>query len=112
VLVAGVSALLALIRAAAPDLYDAFMTAWLGRSTLGESEAMRSLYTRLPSTNFSEDVLSRKTANLAVLPVRGVTWSDWGEPARVFGTLGRLGIRPRWADPEAAPAVVAAGSGR
>ncbi len=112
VLVAGVPALLALIRAAAPDLYGAFMTAWRGRSTLGESEAMRSLYARLPSTNFSEDVLSTKTANLAVLPVRGVTWSDWGEPARVVGTLGRLGIRPEWADPELAPAVVAAGSGR
>jgi mannose-1-phosphate guanylyltransferase len=112
VLVAGVPALLALIRAAAPDLYGAFMTAWRGRSTLGESDAMRSLYARLPSTNFSEDVLGTKTANLAVLPVRGVTWSDWGEPARVVGTLGRLGIRPQWAEPEAVPVVVAAGSGR
>jgi mannose-1-phosphate guanylyltransferase len=112
VLVAGVPALLALIRAAAPDLYGAFMTAWRQRSTVGEREAMRSLYARLPSTNFSEDVLGTKTANLAVLPVRGVTWSDWGEPARVFGTLGRLGIRPQWAEPEAAPVLVAAESGR
>jgi mannose-1-phosphate guanylyltransferase len=111
VLVAGVPALLALIRAAAPDLCGAFMTAWLRRSTLGESEAMRSLYARLPSTNFSEDVLGTEAANLAVLPVRGVMWSDWGEPARVFGTLGRLGIRPQWADPEA-PIVASAGSGR
>jgi mannose-1-phosphate guanylyltransferase len=112
VLVARVPALLALIRAATPDLCDAFMTAWLGRSTLGEGEAMRALYARLPSTNFSEDVLGTKAANLAVLPVRGVTWSDWGEPARVFGTLGRLGIRPEWADREVAPVVAAAGSGR
>jgi mannose-1-phosphate guanylyltransferase len=112
VLVAGVPALLALIRAAAPDLYGAFMTAWLGRSTLGESEALQSLYARLPSTNFSEEVLGTKAANLAVLPVRGITWSDWGEPARVLGTLRRVGIRPKWADPEAAPGAVAAGSGR
>jgi mannose-1-phosphate guanylyltransferase len=112
VLVAGVPALLALIRQAVPDLYDAFMIAWLGRSTFGEREAIRSLYARLPSTNFSEDVLGTKAANLAVLPVRGITWSDWGEPARVFGTLERLGIRPEWADPELAPALVAAGSGR
>jgi mannose-1-phosphate guanylyltransferase len=112
VLVAGVPALLALIRQAAPDLYGAFMTAWLGRSTLGESEAMRSLYARLPSTNFSEGVLGMKAANLAVLPVRGITWSDWGEPARVFRTLGRLGIRPEWADPELAPVAVAAGNER
>jgi hypothetical protein len=57
-------------------------------------------------------VLGTKTANLAVLPVRGVTWSDWGEPARVVGTLGRLGIRPAWAEPEVAPVVVTAGSAR
>jgi mannose-1-phosphate guanylyltransferase len=112
VLVAGVPALLALIRAAAPDLYGTFMTAWLGRSTLGEREAMRSLYARLPSTNFSEEVLGTKAASLAVLPVRGLTWSDWGEPARVFETLERLGIRPRWADPELPPVAVAVGSGR
>ena len=112
VLVAGVPALLALIRAAAPLLYGTFMTAWLGRSTLGEREAMRSLYARLPSTNFSEEVLGTTAATLAVLPVRGVTWSDWGEPARVLGTLERLGIRPRWADPELPPVAVAVGSGR
>jgi mannose-1-phosphate guanylyltransferase len=112
VLVAGVPALLALIRQAAPDLYGAFMTAWRQRLTVGEREAMRSLYARLPSTNFSEDVLATKAANLGVLPVRGLTWSDWGEPARVVGTLEGLGIRPAWAEPEAAPAVVVAGSGR
>ena len=112
VLVAKVPALLALIRRAAPDLWDAFMTAWLGRSIPGETEAMRSLYTRLPSTNFSEEVLGTRAAELAVLPVRGVTWSDWGEPARVLGTLERLGIRPEWADPETEPAGVAAGSAR
>ena len=73
---------------------------------------MRSLYARLPSTNFSEDVLGTQAANLAVLPVRGVTWSDWGEPARVLGTLERLGIRPEWADPETEPVGVAAGGAR
>jgi len=101
VLVARVPALLALIRGAIPSLYDAFMTGWLRRSTLGESEAVRSLYATLPSTNFSEDVLGMKPANLAVLPVRGVTWSDWGDPARVFGTVGRLGIHPEWAEGKA-----------
>ena len=112
VLVARIPALLALIRAATPDLYGAFTTAWLGRSTLGESAAMRQLYARLPSTNFSEAVLGAKAAHLAVLPVRGVTWSDWGEPARVLGTMGRLGIQPEWADREVGPVVIAGGSGR
>jgi mannose-1-phosphate guanylyltransferase len=108
VLVARVPALLALIRAAVPGLYGAFMAAWLRRSTLGEGEAMRSLYAGLPSTNFSEDVLGTKPANLAVLPVRGVVWSDWGEPARVLRTLARLGIQPEWAGPDVAPVMAGA----
>ena len=106
VLVARVPALLALMRGATPDLYAAFTSAWLQRSTLGEPEAMRSLYARLPATNFSDDVLGTRPANLAVMPVRGVTWSDWGDPARVLRTLGRLGAHPEWA----APALAGAGS--
>jgi mannose-1-phosphate guanylyltransferase len=112
VLVARVPALLALIRDATPDLYGEFTSAWLRRSTLGETEAMRSLYARLPATNFSEDVLATRPANLAVLPVRGVTWSDWGEPARVLRTLGRLGVHPEWAEGEAVLAGTGSPSGQ
>jgi mannose-1-phosphate guanylyltransferase len=110
VLVARVPALVALIRSAAPDLYGAFLTAWLQRSSLGEARALRSLYARLPSTNFSTDVLGSDAAHLAVLPVRGVRWSDWGEPTRVIRTLTAVGIHPSWADWEARP--VAAGASR
>jgi mannose-1-phosphate guanylyltransferase len=110
VLVARVPALLALIRLAAFDLYGAFMTAWLQRSSLRDGQAMRSLYACLPSTNFSDDVLGKDPAHLAVLPVRGVMWSDWGEPARVLRTLRKVGIHPDWADSEQSPvAAVAAG---
>jgi len=102
VVVARVPVLLALIRRTAPDLYAAFMEAWLRRRTHGEKEAMRSLYARLSPANFSEDVLGSRPANLAVLPVRGVAWSDWGEPARVLRTLARRGMHPEWAEPAAA----------
>jgi mannose-1-phosphate guanylyltransferase len=115
VLVARVPALLAMLRLATPDLYGAFMTAWLLRSTLGADEAMRSLYANLCSTSFSDDVLGTKLANLAVLPVRGVAWSDWGDPDRVLRALGRLGIAPQWpegAESLATSAVVGARSGR
>ncbi len=112
VLVARVPALLALIRGAVPSLYGAFMAGWLRRSTLGEAEAMRSLYARLPATNFSEDVLGTRPANLAVLPVRGVTWSDWGDPARVLQTLQRRSDNPEWAEGEAALAGTGSRSGQ
>ena len=107
VLVARVPALLASMRAAVPHLYDAFAATWLQRADLGEAQAMRSLYARLPSTNFSEDVLGRDPGHLAVLPVRGVRWSDWGEPTRVLRTLSAVGIHPPWAElrPSTAPAM-------
>ncbi|HWC05545.1 MAG TPA: sugar phosphate nucleotidyltransferase [Methylomirabilota bacterium] len=112
VLVARVRTLCVLIRAASPVLHAAFMTAWHRRSTIGERRAMRSLYAELPSTSFSADVLGMQADKLAVLPVRGVTWSDWGAPARVLGTLTRLGIRPAWAAPAATAVLASAGSGR
>jgi hypothetical protein len=58
---------------------------------------VRRLYARLTSTSFSDRVLARPAANLAVLPVTGVSWSDWGQPRRVLATLARLGIEPGWA---------------
>jgi hypothetical protein len=38
------------------------------------------------------DVLAMRPSNLAVLPVCGVEWSDWGQPRRVLSTLATLGI--------------------
>jgi mannose-1-phosphate guanylyltransferase len=102
VVVARVSALLATIRQALPDLDGAFADAWSQRAARGEAEAMRSLYARLVSRDFSRDVLGGRPANLAVLPVTGLAWSDWGAPDRVHGTLARLGIDPPWAEVAAA----------
>jgi mannose-1-phosphate guanylyltransferase len=42
-----------------------------------------SWYEHIPSADFSRDVLSVNTARLAVLRLRGVKWSDLGEPHRV-----------------------------
>jgi len=36
--------------------------------------------------NFSREVLER-AENLAVLPVSGTGWSDWGNPERIFRSL-------------------------
>lgn len=102
VMVSCVPTLLMLIRKALPDLYYRFAGIRSALDTLRGEEAVRALYARLPSTNFSYGVLAACPANLAVLPVNGTEWSDWGEPRRVLATLVRLGIRPEWADPAAA----------
>lgn len=105
VMVARVPALLSMIRHAVPDMYRAFLDFRSRGEIFGEREAIRALYARFPSMNFSEQVLAAARPNLAVLPVSGVWWSDWGDPHRVLVTLARIGVHPEWADrPEALPA--------
>jgi mannose-1-phosphate guanylyltransferase len=98
VMVARLPALLAMIRHATPALHAAFEPVAGLLRTPGERSAIRMLYRRLAASSFASDVLAPRPSNLAVLPVTGVEWSDWGNPARVLSTLARLGIRPEWAD--------------
>ena len=97
VMVAYVPALLALIANTVPDLYEAFAAAWPMLGAAGEAKAIQSLYSRLRSSNFSDEVLARRPETLAVLPVTGVAWSDLGEPKRVLASIARIGQRPDWA---------------
>ena len=56
------------------------------------------IYRRLPTAGFSETVLAADSRRLAVMRVKGVDWSDWGNPRRVLASLGRAGLRPAWID--------------
>ncbi len=60
-----------------------------------EQPALSALYRAIPSFDFSSTFLVRATASLAVMPLRGVIWSDWGRPERVFSTLRKIGRKPR-----------------
>jgi mannose-1-phosphate guanylyltransferase len=97
VMVGRVTAFLAAIRRATPEIEEAFAAVRAVLGTAGERMAMRVLYGRLEPLNFSEHVLQSRPANLAVLPVGDVEWSDWGTPERVLDTLSALGVRPPWA---------------
>jgi mannose-1-phosphate guanylyltransferase len=96
VMVGRLSAFLSLIRHAVPALTDAFAAVEPALNTLREAEAIRALYARLPDTDFSRRVLGACPPNLAVLPVRGVTWSDLGEPRRVAAALAAAGLTLRF----------------
>jgi len=100
VIVAHPFALAALIKDAAPDLFDAFAPVRSRLTTPWEDDGMRRVYSRLASVDFSGQVLATRSANLAVLPLTGVGWSDLGEPDRVMATLARLDGRPAWVGPE------------
>ena len=99
VIVARVPALLGLMKHAVPALFQAFDGARAAINTGSEPERFSALYVRLVSTDFSERVLAPRPANLAVLKVTGVAWSDLGEPGRVMTVLARVGIEPEWARP-------------
>ena len=47
-------------------------------------------YEGVPSWNFSADFLTQIPHHLVVLPVDGVSWSDWGTPEAVERTLAAL----------------------
>jgi mannose-1-phosphate guanylyltransferase len=99
VVVAHISTLLALTMTATPALYAQFAHIRASIGTSGEQSTLRALYGRSPTASFSEQVLARSASSLAVLPVRGVQWSDLGEPHRAMKTLTELGVSPQWASP-------------
>ena len=83
VMVAPVPALLALIRSAAPDLFDEFARIRPVLGTASETEAARGLYRELPQVDFSREILSTQPGQLGLLPAGGLVWSDLGSPDRV-----------------------------
>jgi hypothetical protein len=80
-----------------PYLYSGFAPI-LGRlNTAAESDAISELYAGIPSSSFSDTILTEHPEHLDVLPVCGVEWNDLGEPSRVMATISQLGTRPKWA---------------
>jgi len=72
VMIAHPSALLSLIRRAAPGLSEAFTAVESRLGTPWEDESVRKVYARLPSTEFGKHVVASRPGNLAVLPFMGV----------------------------------------
>lgn len=94
VIVAQIPALLSLIMATLPRLYCAFAAIRPSIGTIFEEATVGRLYADIGSENFSQQVLEKSPETLAVLPVRGVGWSDLGEPQRVLEALARIDSRP------------------
>ena len=91
VMVAGVQALLGLIRSAVPDLYDAFASIQSTLGTPAEPAAVRALYAGLVPTDFSREILSVRPRLLGLLAVGCVVWSDLGSPERVLRAQQHVG---------------------
>jgi mannose-1-phosphate guanylyltransferase len=95
VMVVKTKRLLELARNTTPELTGRFETLLEAIGTPAEAETTEAIYEDIPSINFSRDLLERfplqDPASLAVLPVRGVYWSDWGSVQRVMNDLRKMG---------------------
>ncbi len=96
VMVARTRGLLDLIATYAPELPVAFDGVRRVMGTPAEAEAVDRLYAGLPASNFSDRILAQAPGHLATLRVKGVEWSDLGNPQRVLATVRRNGWRPEW----------------
>lgn len=93
VVVARATALLELFERLTPTLMNRFEPI---RGILSSPEgavALQKVYAELPPVNFSQAVLVPTPHRLGVVRVRGVYWSDWGDPTRLQQDFARFGLR-------------------
>lgn len=96
VMVGRVEAFLEMFRTHLKDSFRMFDISKRMLRTSQEKPLMRAIYSWLPDSNFSSDILEKATEMLMVKRVAEVGWSDLGEPQRVMGTLKDLGIKTSW----------------
>jgi mannose-1-phosphate guanylyltransferase len=66
-----------------------------GHSDADKKDHFAALYDRLPSIDFSRDILQRSLDTLRVVKVPPCGWSDLGTPRRVAETVARYGVPAR-----------------
>lgn len=96
VMIGRVGKFLSLIERALPQLMRSFASIRSTYSSAREGAALRDLYSRIESINFSERVLSVFPGDLAVLRSANLGWSDLGEAHRVIAVLDSNGVKPEW----------------
>jgi mannose-1-phosphate guanylyltransferase len=89
VMVARIPTLVSMMCEAIPGLCDAFEPLRAVLGTPAEAQVAREVYARMHAWDFSREVLAPRPPNLAVLPVRGVEWTDLGDPRRAVTALAR-----------------------
>ncbi len=94
VMVFRLATLMNVFRRATPELYCSFQPILNAIGTPDEQRALEAVYYELSPINFSTAVLEvlpfEYRQDLLVLPVRGVTWSDWGAADRLLTGLKKI----------------------
>jgi mannose-1-phosphate guanylyltransferase len=92
VMVGHVGAFLDLIAAGVPELRQAFEPVRRSVGSAREATVAEQVYAGIPELNFSEQVLVPAAGRIGVARVKGVDWSDLGNPKRVLATISRHGL--------------------
>ena len=61
-----------------------------------EQAAIAHIYSHLPASDFSRDLLQYASADSLALPMEGLHWSDWGRPGQIVKSLAHVGIEPHF----------------
>jgi mannose-1-phosphate guanylyltransferase len=89
VMAGSVETLIRLFHTSMPELYRAFEPILPSIGTPAETDAMRQLYSQLPSSDFSGQVLRACPKGLTVLPLAGAGWVDIGSTDRAIAVMAR-----------------------
>jgi len=81
-----------------PEVMAFFKRLKAAIDTAEELRILDAIYEAMPRRNFSSHLLQRATKRLAVLEMRDVLWSDWGNPDRILAGIERFGKRPAAAE--------------
>jgi mannose-1-phosphate guanylyltransferase len=98
VVIGKAEALLKAGRRGTPDIIDALVEATTSAGFGDQGWSLMAAYARMRKANFSRSVLEAWPDSLAVTRLPRLAWTDLGSPRRVMEVMGRLGIRPPWAD--------------
>jgi mannose-1-phosphate guanylyltransferase len=79
-----------------PKIMSLFERLHSAIGTLRESYVLDSIYEAMPALNFSADLLRPAASQVAVMPMEGILWSDWGRKERIVATLCHIGRQPNF----------------
>jgi len=82
-----------------PEMMSLFERLKKAIATAEELRVLDAIYDAIPRRNFSSHLLQHMPERLAVLEMRDVLWSDWGNPERILSGLENFGKRPAVAEP-------------
>ncbi len=77
-------------RLLTPSVFHAFKKIDASLLSPHEAATVKEVYSTLPSVDFSAAILEHDAHGLAVLRVKDVYWSDWGNPERIRTDIARM----------------------